>query len=327
MKSNKIAWLSVLQGWAMLLVVLGHIDLNNEIVDPEHPFVNLIHSTIYGFHMPLFMFISGYLFYITKINKEKLYGTTILAKFKRLYIPMIFFTCVALLPKVILPTLMKHPADISWSYFVDVFILYKTNPLSEMWFVVSLFILMLLYPIYKSANHNKVLEYIILVVSIILSVSNIQCKYFQLGQVSYMLFYFYSGILVSKYKWYEYAQNKYVLILSLMLFVVVNVELPIVPIVRNLVGIIFSFSLCQNLCKFFSNLFSSYRNYTYQIFLMGIFFQMGVRYLYLYSEIKYIVPFWLLYVFSIFVGIYIPVLISKGIKKINNSCINLCFGL
>ena len=39
----------------------------------------------------------------------------------------------------------------------------------------------------------------------------------------------------------------------------------------------FSFSLCLNLAKRWPGLFSSFRDYTFQIFLMGIFFQMAIR--------------------------------------------------
>ena len=82
--SNKITWVSILQGWSMLLVVIGHIMLTNIFQNEASPVTAFIEKTIYSFHMPLFMFISGFLFYHTKIEKDKDYKTTITDKSKRL---------------------------------------------------------------------------------------------------------------------------------------------------------------------------------------------------------------------------------------------------
>jgi len=52
---------------------------------------------------------------------------------------------------------------------------------------------------------------------------------------------------------------------------------------------------------------------------------MGV--IYLYSKEPNIIPYWILYMLSITLGIYIPVVISKAIKCLKNKYINRCFGL
>lgn len=91
-KEAKIYWISILQGWSMLLVVIGHVTLTNIFENPATPVSTEIERIIYGFHMPLFMFISGGLFYYTKIRKGKKYGVTIRDKAKRLLAPFIFFT-------------------------------------------------------------------------------------------------------------------------------------------------------------------------------------------------------------------------------------------
>lgn len=58
---------------------------------------------------------------------------------------------------------------------------------------------------------------------------------------------------------------------------------------------------------------------------MGLFFQMGIRFLYvkLDNELLY----WPLYVLSILLALYMPVLISKMIRKIESPFIHQCFGL
>ena len=49
MSSNKILWISILQGWAMFLVVLGHCDAFTQY--------QWCKDVCYGVHMPLFMFV------------------------------------------------------------------------------------------------------------------------------------------------------------------------------------------------------------------------------------------------------------------------------
>lgn len=97
------------------------------------------------------------------------------------------------------------------------------------------------------------------------------------------------------------------------------------PLLMSISGILFSLSLCLNIAKICPSLFKSFRDYTFQIFLMGIFFQMAVCYVYGYFGIEAL--YWPLYFVSILVGVYIPVLIAKSIQKLNNKYLSMCFGL
>ena len=73
MNRQKITWLQILQGWSMLLVVIGHVTLTGIFENPQTPVSATIERVIYSFHMPLFMFISGFLFYFTKISRDLAY--------------------------------------------------------------------------------------------------------------------------------------------------------------------------------------------------------------------------------------------------------------
>lgn len=151
-KQNKIQWLAVLQGFSMLLVVIGHVSLTNLPGDPTTPIATGIENMIYSFHMPLFIFISGYLFYFTCIRKEKSYKDVVIAKLKRLGIPFLAFTLMATILKSAFPSLMHRPVTLQ--ELIDTFFFFKSNPLGEMWFIIVLFELMLLYPVYKSITKN-----------------------------------------------------------------------------------------------------------------------------------------------------------------------------
>ena len=153
-EKKKIEWLAVLQGFSMLLVVIGHVSLTNQPGDPTTPIATGIERTIYTFHMPLFIFISGWLFYYTCIGRQKYYKDMLLSKAKRLLIPFFAFTIVTMLLKLAFPQLMHRVVDME--EILNTFVLFRSNPLGEMWFVIVLFELMLLYPVYKLIAENGV---------------------------------------------------------------------------------------------------------------------------------------------------------------------------
>ena len=157
-KKKKIKWLAVLQGLSMLLVVIGHVSLTNIPGDPTTPIATGIEKVIYSFHMPLFIFISGWLFYYTFIHKDKGYGDVVKSKLRRLGIPFLTFTFVATVLKFAFPSLMHR--QVTAQELIDTFILFRSNPLGEMWFIVVLFELMLLYPVYKHVSRNVLSAFI-----------------------------------------------------------------------------------------------------------------------------------------------------------------------
>lgn len=325
-QKKKIEWLAVLQGFSMLLVVIGHVSLTNHPCDPSTPIATGIERVIYSFHMPLFIFISGWLFYFTCIRKEKTYRDMLVSKVKRLVVPFYAFTLVTMVLKIAFPQMMHRGVD--WQEIINTFILFRSNPLGEMWFVVVLFELMLLYPLYKVMTKNKVTAAIGLAVAVFLNISSPPISYFRLWKVAYMSPFFVAGILCCKYEWQRYLGNYGALLVTAVAFVLFNI-MGLLPeqlkIVMVTVGIAFSFSLCLMVARWLPTLFSSFRDYTFQIFLMGIFFQMAIRWIYVRmgNELLF-VPLWLL---SVIMGVYVPILIAKFIQKHAPKCVRICFGL
>ena len=66
MTKKKINWLLIMQGWAMLWVVIGHSPIS---LDNMPYYVSVMYKFAYSFHMPLFIMISGYLFQLTKLSR------------------------------------------------------------------------------------------------------------------------------------------------------------------------------------------------------------------------------------------------------------------
>lgn len=139
--------MAILTVFAMLSVVLGHSDIT-----PDYKQLWYF-RWIYSFHMPLFFFISGFLFSLTNpIERLQTMSYTSFLKKKtvRLLIPFLFFNTVIFLIKATLvrdPSMMQHPTTLA----LDSFIHYTLfAPIGFMWFLPALFIVfVLIFPFWK----------------------------------------------------------------------------------------------------------------------------------------------------------------------------------
>lgn len=325
-KKKKIEWLSILQGFSMLLVVVGHVDLYNKSYVASAPISSAIHRVIYSFHMPLFIFISGWLFYYTCMRKDKPYKEVLISKLKRLGIPFIAFTIIAMCMKLLIPQFMNRA--VTSQELLNTFVFFRSNPLSGLWYVAVLLELMLLYPLYRLALKKPITTLLLLAFSIGLFFIQPSINYFYLNKVAHMLPFFVGGMICCKYSLHQYLDGWIGLIATCLLFVAFNV-FEISPNLNHFVpicvGISFSFSLCIIVSRYIPRLFSSFRDYTFSIFLMSIFFQMPVRRFFISSGNDLLfVPLWFA---SVLIGIYAPTLIAKYINKSAPQAIKYCFGI
>ncbi len=328
--SKKIEWLSILQGWSMLLVVIGHVVLTDDMYDPQYPISSYLYNVIYSFHMPLFIFISGWLLYYTSIARSRSYKEVILSKLKRLLIPFYFFTCLTVLIKIILVQFVKRQVDIN--ELINTFVLYSSNPLKELWFIVVLFVMMIGYPLYTVMVKTLWGEILMLVLGVLIFFfcpTDIHILFFH--KLIYLFFFFLLGIIVAHHRLIERFNLPIAGSIAFFLFVILNIlnifnteHYVLINFINSFTGIFFSVSLCLFLAKWLPSSFSSFRDYTFQIYLIGMFPQMALRVLYLRSDLEHI--YWLLFFTSIILGLYIPVIISKYLKR-HPTIFNWGFGL
>ena len=140
--------------------------------------------------------------------------------------------------------------------------------------------------------------------------------------------FFVGGILYCKYEWQKYLEGYVALGITAVAFILWNVlgEMPDpMQFVSICIGILFSFSLCLNAARYWPKMFSTFRDYTFQIFLMGIFIQMAIRWTYVkVGEEWLFIPLWLL---SVIIGVYVPTFIARIIEKKAPTIVRMCLGL
>lgn len=323
MQTAKITWISILQGGAMLLVVLGHCSIWTADDWRFH--------FCYGLHMPLFMFVSGCLFYYTRISRDWTWGAVVVDKLKRLGVPYIFFITFAFVLKVLLASLVKNQVDTSLAGFLTGFIFPIKSGMKEMWFVAALLLLMLCYPLYKWLLRSKttVLCALFLGVAFTFAVPSYTGGgvFNWQGALRYFVFFF-GGIAFFKYNLVHFAK-----VVPVWGSVVLLVIYSAICIFRReqffivaAVGILACVCLSVWAAEYLPKLFASFRDYSFQIFLLGIYPQMFIDLI----LIPRFTESWqkiILLGLSVILGIYVSVAVAKLVKRIDNKYLNMVFGL
>lgn len=129
---QKIAEISFLHVFAILLVVIGHSFFRTE---------SRVVDWIYQFHIPLFFFISGYLLHVSMQGKTISLCTFLLRKARRLLLPYFALSTLLFIPKVLLSRLMVRPIHAGWGEYAAMLIYPYRNVNGSYWFLPTLFLL------------------------------------------------------------------------------------------------------------------------------------------------------------------------------------------
>ena len=320
---NKITWLSILQGWGMLLVVIGH----SELAQHENiAWVDVLYRIIYSFHMPLFIFISGYLFYLTRIARQKSYGYVVRDKLLRLGVPLVCFTMIGIIVKLLASSFVKNPIDFDGP--IDILwmlIGVKNNALGAMWFINVTLLCMLCYPLYVWVLRRRITTVVllcILIATYYLFPSHIDIFY--LSKTMQMWIYFWAGIVVARYGIDRNLLASPAVFLMLALLFAIMFACGVEGLPLAIVGIIASLILSKCLEHYYPMIFVSFRDYTYPIYLISVFPQMAIEMLFRKMGCQNFVPFFLI---NIWVGLYFPLLVVWIVRKGNWKWLKVVVGM
>lgn len=241
---ERLMYIDALRGLAIFLVVLGHILIFNGYEK------SIITTTIYSFHMPLFMFISGYVarFSYKEIkNIPELIGI-IFRKFNTILLPYIVW-CI-----FVRPLFFQSPLN-----YINRIEEYGLTSffLSEYWFLPCLFTLSVCFFLYmlislkigggKFISRLVVLCLLVIIVFLLNKAINIslftKC-------LQYIPFYF-LGVLAIEYKCFseKLFKNDYLVCISFAIFTLLN------GLYNEVVGTGIVATACRFLCGICSIVF------------------------------------------------------------------------
>lgn len=136
-----IKWVNIAKGIGILLVVIGHF---LPASSPDYWVKS--RGIIYGFHMPFFFLISGYLYTF----KQGLYFNLLKSKFKRLVVPFVSVALIYFIIKLLASQFVALKYPVGWDSILQLI----NNPLKSyvplLWFVHALILMFFVYPLLRN---------------------------------------------------------------------------------------------------------------------------------------------------------------------------------
>lgn len=208
MEKKRIYWIDALKGFATIFVVIGHIFdgyIKAGLFESNRDFLSYGFKIIYGFHMPLFFIVSGYVFQMAYIKDGKK-KPNLKKQIINILIIYVVFSILLGLFKII----MGRYTNVTIDYMDLLLIPVKT--ITPYWYLYALLAFYLIFSSKLILSTVKK-EYIILISLLVINILSIFLNneigaYFEIYHITYMALFFYTGALLCKKsvrladKWY-----------------------------------------------------------------------------------------------------------------------------
>ncbi|MCD8302000.1 MAG: acyltransferase family protein [Prevotellaceae bacterium] len=185
---ERIVSLDIAKAICIVLVVIGHY-----MPESAPDWYLTLHSVIYTFHMPLFMFASGYIYLATR--KDEGYGAFLLRKVRRLLIPY-FSTSVMVISFKLLSqghAYVENPVT-ALSYLK---MFYQPEAGYFLWFVWALWWMFVIAPLFKTARSRLALLLVAIFMHLVpLRLPDVLC----MNEFKRMLVYFMFGVVACEHR-------------------------------------------------------------------------------------------------------------------------------
>lgn len=308
--------ISFLQTFGILLVVVGHSFYQHE--------TNVIYRWIYTFHMPPFMFISGFLLRngterrSILLAEYKLFGKGgyLSKKMKRMLVPYFTISSIVFLPKVTLSGLASRHVELSWGGYFHQLLYPGDNVIIFFWFLPTLFIIFCIC-LYASRLFRRSIPYLlVLIVLLLLNLASpyINIQLFSINSVAKYLFYFVLGYYFCKQGWIVYLNTKASIVVALTLFLSVCFVMSSTTfgVIAAINGIVLSIGISSLYIKYKISFLNHLFGASYAIYLFSWFPQVASQQIFL--GITH-VHWYIGSVLAIITGVYFPWIIWKLLIK------------
>ena len=331
-KSNKL--MALMSFWGILLVILGHSGFEEPIVAEN---LRALDTWIYSFHMPLFFFISGYLYSMTNENFCNIQSEKFLKKkFIRLYIPYIILGIIVFGIKYGLSGLMGASREYSLGNFLLMFIAprWQNSTMGYLWFIVTLFyVFVIITAIGRMRIDLRQAKFAVIVILLMWAFRYYLPKqeWIKLFNFCALMWYIPFFVIGIQYQIHEQKASPIIApswTRTGILFIVTligtwllmkSADTPIhfiYKVLFSIIGIYFSLSLCNVLLELeaIRNYILPFGDITYTIYLMSFFGQYTAKALVV-NILHLSWPFW---VVSMFIGgLFFPLIVYKIYKSTN----------
>lgn len=313
---ERLQFISYMQVIGIILVVAGH----SVHMYPDGAFGEslFIHSAIYSFHMPLFIFISGFLMMYSTFLRPGASPRSagfVIKKFKRLMVPFFTLTLITFVPRSLMSSMSDEPMEMSFSALAMSFVEKDRMVIPFFWFLQASFILLIVNFFIinlgiKAKANLKIFILALLLASMALAfISADNLTWFSINRVLDLWFFFTLGCACCL--WQEKFMSSVPwtqpwLFMVFFLAWICMVSLPenkFTSLVCAVFGILMTVSLSQILVKKEWRFLDHLSGANYLIFLTSWYCNVVCQ-----QVLSHIVvlPWWVYSLMSLFSGIYIP---------------------
>jgi len=298
-------------GISIILVVLGHLLLDDSLPDWYIHFREII----YKFHMPLFMFFSGFLMSYTykNANTIKEYKLYILKRASKFIPAYLVFSFIFIGFEFILSgySISKLKLDI-----IDMLFYPSKAPAGFLWYIYVIFQFYLIFPLLKRlVRKNYRLALAVGIGFQFLEVTNL----FNFELFSFYLLFIILGIIATQYLDFYYVMLHKGGLLFLLAFIAViflNSYYKVPKVVFGLVSLLPIHYLALKLSKFnIASLLADIGKHSYYIYLMNTLI-IGAFYLLIINKLNFEFSQPIMLIFFL-LGLFLPIFIYKKIIKPN----------
>lgn len=318
---HKHNWLLILQGWSILWIVIGNTFLGNPGSGPV--WESILLRTAYSFHLPLLMFVCGCIFEVVFLSEN---NVSAMEQFKNqllAYIaPFFLFTFIALIIKTALSETL-FDFNLLTNDFIHGILYPGEKPMSPLWFMMVLIWLHLLLPVWKYVLEKSWTTWLLLVLLLFVHLFTFSAEFLCIRWACYFAIYFFAGILVMKKRYIDQFSGMNGFFIFVLGYLVYLFGVDFDKTIAEFGGIAFSIGISVMLSHVFPKTFSTFRDYYFQIFILGYFVQILFRLAFSHLSI----PYALGYFVCLLTGIYVPVMISKILQSVNFAPLHYCVGL
>ena len=345
MKQERNFTMTLASSIGILLVVFGHSGFE----EPDVMFhLKGLHRWIYSFHMPLFIFVSGYLYALTNPDFFKVeIGKFIKKKFLRLAVPYLVLGVIVFCIKYLFASISHVEREFSLSNFLLMFIApdIKSSTIGYLWFIATLFFMFCvvsILPIFRLDLRKPQIALAVMAICWTLKYAAPDILLFKINALLWYLPFFISGILfnvyeqkLTKYINGNYAQTILYLIVSVLGCLYLKIDNKLLSfcsdIILGYIGILLSFSVCNTILRYCNNkLPSCWLNVltrSFTIYLLSWFPQYVTKFV----VVNILHLHWSICVLSMFTaGIVVPLgiywLLDKYLDFNKHKLLKLCIG-
>lgn len=321
--NNRIEWIDACKGFAIILVILGHIAdgyLGAKTFPANKGVLQAIYNCMYAFHMPLFFFLSGFLFCKAYCMNTK----NIKSRFSKQCLNIVW---IYLIFSVVQWCFKMYFADsVNKSFSVRDLELILIKPMKPYWYLYVLFFYYIIYHL----CYKKIRTDILVIASFIIGIAGsfITVKLiFPVYELTYYAVFFALGMYYADSEKVRALTvkffNKYIYLLILVL---ISISTLVYTAYNGLasnypVKFLTAFICMVTTILVFENIIMLGRNkffelcgrYSLEIYVIHCFITAGNRVILPKLGITY---FALAFIINLIMAIFIPILISLVLKKL-----------